>query len=340
MEVQFSNLMIRGIASALPLNTLDLSTLSDLFGELEVKRIISSTGIRKIRSALVGMNCSDLCFAATKRLLRGLDVPANSIDAIVFVSQTPDYIAPPTSVILQNRLGLSHNAVAFDINYGCSGYIYGLYQAALLLSAGGCQRVLVCAGDVITPLLDPLDRQVRLVLADAGSATLVEKGSDNFSVVLKTDGSGFEYLLAAKTFPNSLNKKTTNLLDGYFHMNGGKVMEFALREVPSIIDHLLTMKNWNKNEVGTFALHQANLFMLNYLRKKAQLPMESVPIAVEEIGNTGPASIPVLLSVKGNELYKKNRLEKVLMCGFGVGLSWGAIGVNLSNTSLFSPIEI
>src|SRR5262249_4448517 len=147
-------------------------------------------GIKTVRVAPREIKCSDLCAAAAKKLFQQLQVNLNSIDAIVFVSQTPDHVAPATSAVLQHRLGLKRSVVAFDINYGCSGYIYGLYQAGLLLSSGGCQRVLVCAGDVITHLLNPADRQVRMVLADAGSATLIEKGDDQWAVAIETDGSG------------------------------------------------------------------------------------------------------------------------------------------------------
>lgn len=247
-------------------------------------------------------------------------------------SQTHDAIMPATSVMMQHRLGMSTEAVAFDISYGCSGYVYGLYQASMLISSGGCKRVLLCAGDVITPLLDPLDRNVRMVFGDAGSATLIENGTDSIAFSLNTDGSGMHHLRAAKS-----NAKANH--DSYLYMNGAAVMEFALREVPTTINKLLKMKDWKADEVGTYAFHQANGFMLNYLRKKMELPKQAVPITVENTGNTGPASIPLALSLTKDRLCDEGRLDKVIMCGFGVGLSWASAGMNLGNTLILPPVE-
>lgn len=342
MKTNFFDIAINGIATALPKNKLELASLGKLFGDNEVKRIMASTGIQSVRVA-EDVNTSDLCEAAARNLFAQCNVAVDSIDAIVFVSQTPDAIMPATSAMLQHRLGISINAMAFDISYGCSGYIYGLYQAALLILAGGCQRVLLCAGDVITPLLHPNDRQVRMVFGDAGSATLIEKGSDHFSFVLKTDGSGAKHLTTAKlkSHKHVVNAGINNDMHaGYLYMNGAEIMEFALREVPPCINELLDMKGWQVNEVGAFVLHQANQFMLNYLRKKMQLDKQAVPIAVENTGNTGPASIPLALSLTKDRLKEEGRLNKVVMCGFGVGLSWGATGVDLSNTKIMAPVEI
>lgn len=343
VKISFENLSVTGVAVAIPKNKLNMSSLNDEFGNNEVKRIIASTGISSVRVADSNVNASDLCFAATINLLENIKIPAETIDAIVFVSQTPDAIMPATSVMLQHRLGMSTNVVAFDISYGCSGYVYGLYQAAMLIASGGCKRVLLCAGDVITTLLHPSDRQVRMVFGDAGSATLIEKGTDRIAFSLKTDGSGMHHLRAAKS---SVNSKSLNPIvqgqsdrEGYLYMNGAAIMEFALREVPLMINELLSMKNWQSDEVGTFAFHQANEFMLNYLRKKMALSKQAVPIAVENTGNTGPASIPVVLSLTQDRLREENRLGKVVMCGFGVGLSWASAGLDLSKTLILSPVE-
>jgi 3-oxoacyl-[acyl-carrier-protein] synthase-3 len=344
MKVSIDNIAITGIATALPANTLDLATLASLYGDNEVRLIMSGTGIKSVRVAPEGMQASDLCMAAASNLLKNLDIDPATIDGIVFVSQTPDLVMPATSAMMQHRLGISTNAVAFDINYGCSGYIYGLYQAAMLIAKGGCSRVLLCAGDVITPLLHPDDHNVRMILGDAGSATLIESGDYDLDFALKTDGSGMQHLRLDRL--NHLtsagdNKSRSDLSRvGYLHMNGSEIMTFALREVPLIIEELLSMKGWCSDEVGSYALHQANHFMLNYLRKKMRLSIDSVPIAVENTGNTGPASIPLLLSLTHNQLREEGRLEKVVMCGFGVGLSWGATALNLSNAKIFAPVEI
>jgi 3-oxoacyl-[acyl-carrier-protein] synthase-3 len=331
MQANFENISIRGISTAIPKNTLLLSSLGSKFGDHEVLRIMKNTGINSLRVAPPSMKCSDLCAAAANDLLEKLNIDPMTLDAIIFVSQTPDFIAPPTSTILQHKLGMNQSVAAFDINYGCSGYVYGLLQAALLIKSG-CSRVLICAGDVITPFLAEDDRQLRMVLGDAASATIVECGHDNLTFSVKTDGSWAEHLTAERKMPRQD-------VDGFYQMNGSKVMEFALREVPTVIDEILALKKWNKEDVGTYIFHQPNKFMLDYLRKKTKLSINSVPIEVENVGNTGPASIPLTLALAANKLTNTD-LEKVILCGFGVGLSWGACAANLMNTLINKTVEI
>jgi len=337
MQTNIAGLRVTGIAAALPQNRLDLLSLSTQFGEAEVRRIIAGTGIHAIRVARHKQRASDLCAAAAIQLFSSLNISPDSIDGIIFVSQTSDAALPATSVILQDRLSLPTTSVAFDINYGCSGYIYGLYQAAMLLIAGGCSRVLLCVGDVITPILDPEDRAVRMVFGDAGSATLIEKGEDTFSFILRSDGSGAESLHAGwhPTDYNGIVNKSN-----YLSMDGSAIMEFALREVPLCVQETLNLQGWDKSSLDVCILHQANQFMLNYLRKKMDIPKELVPIALSEIGNTGSASIPLTLSLKHEELRSKSTLNRSILCGFGVGLSWGAVGLNLSKTSLIPVIDV
>lgn len=350
MKSTFLNSVIKGISTAVPSELFDLNLLSNYYGPDEVKRIIASTGIEQIRVAKEGQCTSDLCFAAAKGLLERLEVQPTTISGIVFVSQTPDYKMPATSVLLQHRLGLPTTAVAFDINYGCSGFVYGLYQASMMIEAGGCERVLVCVGDTSTRIVHPKDRSVRMVFGDGGSATLVEKGQSSSSYLLKTDGSGAEHLIIpGGGFRNPSSEETSlqkEAEDGNIRteenvrMNGMEIMSFALREIPNMINELLRETGWEKDEVGTYALHQANTFMLEYLRKKMKLNKDSVPIAVSNVGNTGPASIPLMFSIRHQELTNRNQLQKVVCCGFGVGLSWAACSVDLSSTIILDPIEV
>lgn len=350
MKSKFTHSIIKGIASAIPKDTVDLSSFSSLYGTEEVKRIIASTGIEQIRVAKEGQCTSDLCAAAAEVLLEKLELSPSTIDGIVFVSQTSDYKMPATSVLLQHRLGLPTTAVAFDINYGCSGFVYGLYQASMLIESGGCERVLVCVGDTSTRLVHPGDRSVRMVFGDGGSATLLEKGESTSHFILRTDGSGAEHLIIpAGGSRKPLSDETSipfEVEDGNIRneesvgMNGMEIMSFALREIPPMIDELLDLTGWNKDEVGTYALHQANKFMLDYLRKKMKLHKNSVPVAVSNVGNTGPASIPLMLSIKNTELTESNQLQKVICCGFGVGLSWASCSLDLSSTLILDPIEV
>lgn len=331
MEITLPNLSVVGVTAALPIHELVLLSLSNVMERAEIERIQRSTGIESVRVAK-DETTWDLCLSASQHLFTQLKRSAQDqdIDGIIVVTQTPTHRLPAMSVRLQHALGLSKKSVAFDIAYGCSGYVYGLYQAALLIHSGSCQRVLLCTGDVITPILDPDDHQTRLVLGDAASATLIEKGKDNFSFVIGSDGSGAEHLSAPIAHPPQ-----------FLQMNGLEVMNFALREVPDAVNRVQQLKQWTSDEVDLYGLHQANAFMLHYLSKVMQVKKEKVPVAVQKVGNTGPASIPLMLSLKQKEfLQNQTVLEKVILCGFGAGLSWAAVGLNLAHTQIFSPVDV
>jgi 3-oxoacyl-[acyl-carrier-protein] synthase-3 len=327
MKIHQNNVVIKGIATAIPKNKVDLLSYASLFGEDEIKRIALSTGITSVRVANK-QSTSELCLAAAETLLNELNLNGSDFDGIIFVSQTPDKKMPATSIVMQHKLSMPKEAVAFDVNYGCSGYIYGLYLSSMLLNSGGCQRVLLCVGDVITSHLGEKDKNVRLVFGDAGSATVLEKGEADISFLLMNDGSGADYLNLA--YGDSEN----------LYMHGAKIMEFALKEVPPLIDEILNFRKWEKDDVGSFILHQPNLFMLNYLMKKAKIQSDRLPIAVEGFGNTGPASIPLVLTHHRESLVNHHQLEKTILCGFGVGLSWAAAALNLSQTKLFPLVEV
>lgn len=326
MQVKLKGLKLTAVSTALPKRELKIADLYEQFGEKEVERIALNTGIRSVRIAEEGVNASTLCQAAAEHLLHKMGIPSETIDAIIFISQTPDYKMPATSCILQDKLKLKSSIVTFDINYGCSGYIYGLFQAALLIVSKSAKKVLVCAGDVMSRYLHPNDHKVRLVLGDAGSATLVEVGKDEWAFNINTDGSGYDKLIIPKD--HLMN-------DAYLHMDGAAIMEFALKEVNNSFTNVLEQKGWNKNDVQHAVLHQPNEFMLNYLRKKIGLSKEQMPIAVKHFGNTGPSSIPLTLCDHYSDMPE---LGKAIFSGFGVGLSWGSIALNLHQAKMFSPI--
>lgn len=349
MNVSLTGIRISSIATAIPGAAFNLSSLGELFGDLEVQRIMKNTGINKVRLAPEGVMASDLCEIAARRLLSKVN-DTNLITGLVFVSQTPDYILPPTSILLQDRLHLPKKLVAFDINSGCAGYIYGLYQGALLVSSGSCAAVLVCVGDAISRFVNPRDKANRMLFGDAGSATLIERGSQELAFSFMSDGSGAHHLIipagGCRHPRNDQSKQSSTKEHGNIrsdedlYMDGMQIMNFMVREVPKIVDSVLALKAWQKDEVGFFGFHQANKFMLEYLRKKMKLTEESVPIVMSETGNTGPTSIPLLLSQEYKELAQEKRLNKALLCGFGVGLSCGAVALDLSATEIYDPIEM
>jgi 3-oxoacyl-[acyl-carrier-protein] synthase-3 len=350
MKTLFSCSKIAGIAAAVPAKQIALSTFASEWGEQDVAKIIQSTGITHIREAPPGMTTADLCEAATRSLFSALQVEPGEIDGIVFVSQTPDHIMPATSAILQHRLSLDRRVAAFDISYGCSGYIYGLLQADLLISSGLCRSVLVCAGDTTTRFVNPRDRAIRMLFGDGGSATLVVQGNDPHAYSVRTDGSGARSLIVPAGGARQPRSETTCVAreaeDGNVRseedlfMNGIAVLYMALRDVPETIDEATALAGWTRDDVSFFGLHQANRFMIDYLAKKLKVPSERVPFGADDIGNTGPASIPVLLAKEHPRLAAEGRLERSVLCGFGVGFSVAAMTASLSDTTVLQPIEL
>lgn len=328
MKLSIKNLKLSGVAACVPRNEVTMTDFYPVFGENEVKRISLSTGIGSVRIAPAHMRSSDLCFEASLELFRILNVDKDEIDAVVFISQTPDFIMPATSCILQNRLGLKKTVLAFDINYGCSGYIYGLLQAALLINTGACKKVLLCVGDTISKHLDPNDHKLRLVMGDGGSASLIEAGCDTWSFDICTDGSGYKSLIIPKNEQQN----------GFLYMDGAAIMEFALREVKCVIDSVVLEQQKDLNGISAIVLHQANFFMLQYLRKKIGVNKNIVPVEVDRYGNTGSASIP--LTMCAHYADKKIDLNSTILAGFGVGLSWGAVLLNLERTVFANVKEL
>jgi 3-oxoacyl-[acyl-carrier-protein] synthase-3 len=203
------------------------------------------------------------------------------------------------------------------------------------------------SGDTSSKLINEKDRSLKMVFGDGGSATLIEEGNDKLSFIIYSDGSQFDSLIIPDGgFRNPINESSTQLkfdTDGNgrtssnLYMDGMAIFNFAIKRVPPLIEEILDFVNWKKDEVDLYALHQANKFMVDYLRKKCKVSLEKMPVVVDGIGNTGPGTIPILMT----ELNSNNKeLNKVIMCGFGIGLSWGALSCNLSKTNILNTIEL
>ena len=348
MKTIINNVSIRAVNSWLPENNVELTSFASLYGEAEVNSIIKATGVERVRVVDENMTSSDMCFIAAEKLFEQEGFDKSQIDGLVFVSQTTDWILPATSISLQDRLGLSKDTVCIDVHYGCSGYIYGLFQAASWIACGACQNVLVLVGDTTSRMINEHDKSLRLVFGDCGTATIVSKGEGCMGFHIQSDGSGADKLIVpAGGFRLPISEETSVLewdedkngrTKNDLFMDGMAIFNFAITKVHKNINALIDEMGWQKEEVGFYGLHQANEFMVNYVRKKLKVDESIVPINVRNYGNTGPATLPLLLSdvCSGEHTYD---LSKTIMCGFGVGLSWGSVAADLSNTHFYSPVN-
>lgn len=326
-----NNTMIKGISCVVPSMKINNIDLSQIYGEKETLKLIASIGVNTRYVADKMITTSDLCFNAANNLLSALNWDPKDIGAIIFVSQTSDYQLPATSCILQHKLGLPETAMAFDVNLGCSGYVYGLKIASSLVNAG-IEKVLLLVGDTISKIIKPGDRSTEFLFGDAGSATALQYDKNNtLHFELGSDGAGWENIVARQLIYSNASRGANN---AFLEMNGGEVFTFTLKTVPPLVNNFLKKLNMSSNDIDVCIYHQANLFILKHLSKKSNLKPEQVPISIDEYGNTSCASIPLTLCTRKQEKYKKT-----LLVGFGVGLSWGTAMCDLSETLLL-PVEV
>ncbi|MFT5860216.1 MAG: 3-oxoacyl-[acyl-carrier-protein] synthase-3 [Flavobacteriaceae bacterium] len=321
-----SKVKISGIVASIPKNEVSNFDIAGM-SEEEIELLVKTVGINKRRVADSNMNASDLCFASAKKLLSELNWKKEEIDVLIFVTQTPDQTIPGTSMLLQQRLGLSASCMTLDINQGCAGYVYGLANMASILSASGLKNGLLLVGDTITKLLEEGDNSTVPIFSDAGSATALVFDSEapEMHFNLMTDGSKYHAIFAEK--------------GGRLKMKGHEIFTFGLKEVIPNIEELLLHCKYTKEEIDYFVFHQANLLLNESIRKKLKLPTEKVPMTLDKYGNTSCATIPLtIVSELVNTLTKKNM--NVVLSGFGVGLSWGSAFVNISDIQCLELIEL
>ena len=338
---RIAGIRIAGVASAVPERLCLPSEFYERFGEEDVLKIVESTGVAKRYIAPPGMCVSDLCVAASERLLVEGKWEREAIDAVIFISQSGDYTVPFTAGMIQNRLGLSKGCAAFDVNLGCSGYVYGLWLAGSLINGGGMQRVLLLMGDTSTKASEE-DRSVALLFGDAGTATIVEKSDENseFTFVLGTDGKGAKNLIipanGCRNPSTDLTRIRVEVENGNrrsqeeLYMNGPEIFAFTLAEVPKMVRQVLAASGNTIETIDSVVLHQANKFIIEYLTKRMKVPDTKVPLSLGEYGNTSSASIPVTMTHCLREQLSLGTMN-LLFGGFGVGYSWGAVTCKVGN---------
>lgn len=340
---------LAGVCACVPKNTEDNAMFSVL-PENERELFIKTTGIRYRRVAPNGITTSDLCFHAAEKLLKDLGWNRSDVKVLVFASQTPDYLIPNTSSILQDRLKLSKNCLAFDVNIGCSGYVYGLSIIGSLLQQMPGAKALLLVGDISTSTISMKDRITAPLFSDAGTATALEfaeKGYVHFN--LQSDGAEFDDIIipdgGMKNKFNIHSLEPVQYESGVernnlqMKLDGIKVFNFVLREIAPNIEALFAEKKIDKASIDYFVFHQANLLMLESVRRKLHVEPEKVPYSLYNFGNTSSATIPLTMAVILRSKLTTGKV-RLLLSGFGVGLSWGCAYIETEKIVCPELIEI
>lgn len=323
MKVIIPNIAIRSIASWLPQNKISLQSFIGEFSEKEVKDIIRTTGVEQVYRADKNIKASELCYNAAEYLIKRDNINRDEIDGLIFVSATRDWILPDTSVYLQNKLELSKETICQDINYGCTGYIYGLLQASLWIQSGLCHNVLVLTGEILSEYLNP-KAAGSIDCSDIATATLVTEGAENIAFHICADGSKSDRIV----LPH----------DGYLFQDGMGVFSFSIVNAPKSIKNVLELQNWNDNDIDIYALHQSNQLVIKNIRMTLRSLPEKFPTNMKDYGNSSSSTIPHLLcDLYGDNI--NNHPSKSIMCAFGVGLTCGSIAIDFTNTKFYEPLN-
>lgn len=353
MDFVFKNKRISGILTILPQKAVkfedEMGNYS--FSPAKCMKLKLAMGYKEHRIAEPGQCSSDFCKYGLQYLFDNDLLKKEDIDALLFVSQSADYYMPPTSNILHGYFELKHDCLCMDINQGCAGFELGLIQAFLLLEQPAIKKVVLMNADVLSPKVSNQDRNSKPLIGDAAAITIVEKSEDNNTIYanIKMDGTGaFALNIPAGGFRMPSTPETAvmeqdaagnwrskdNLV-----MQGDDVFNFVQREVPPMIEHLLDEAKVSKDEVDWYMFHQPNKFMLHKLADKLGVPHEKMPAnIVENFGNASGVTVPTCISYNLGDKLVKGRM-KLCMAGFGVGLTWSSIMMEMSNLSFNKIIE-
>ena len=349
-NLQYHDFTITALSASVPPKVRRSEDFIDQLGADGVRKFVKNVGIHQSHITDVHMTTSDLCVHAANTIIDGLDIDRDSIDAVIFVSQTPDYIAPATACLIQSRLNLSEDCLAYDINLACSGFVYGVSAALSYISNAGVNRVLLLCGDTVSKHCSPQDKSLTMLSADAGTALLMDKSQNSRSSAcfkLKTIGKGYRSLIVPyggyrhrfgevhRTYREEGVYRSD--YDGY--MNGADVFKFSITEVPKLVREFYSQFGITAASYDRCFLHQANLFIMKNIAKRIGINESDLPISIDRYGNTGAATIPLTICDFYSNLGLSEVTENILICGFGIGLSLGVGMMNLENTRVF-PVSI
>lgn len=349
--LKFSGVGITALSACVPKKTINNYEYTQYFSPQEVKEVVDKIGVYERRFVDSSTTSSDLCFAATEKLIADNNINKDEIDLLIFISQTPDYRMPATSVILQHRLGLPNTTIAFDINLGCSGFIYGISVAYSMMSNTGLRKALILNGETRSKVYSAKDRRTAFIFGDAGVAALVERDKkfDETVISLNSDGSREDLIkinAGGYRNPSSTETLKEKIVDEYGnirteeqgYMNGGDVFTFVNREVPRDIINTLKFANLDKDSFDYIVFHQANSFINSHIAKKLKLDTSKIPSSIEKFGNTSSVSVP--LTIVSELRDKMDGRKSLLLSAFGVGMTWATAIVPFIDCKISNIVEL
>lgn len=349
-KVVLNNAKISGISIVLGENKKNFAEETHYYNNdpATLAKMQKSVGFKERYWAKDTTTTADLCQQAAEKLLKEMNIAVDSIDAIISVTQTPDYYMPGNAHVIHRNMGFKNETLAIDLEFGCSGYIYGLYTAFMMIQTG-LKRVLLLTGDTLSKVANKKDRTEAPLFGDSGSATIIEydeKAKETY-FILKSDGNGVEHMLqpagAYRVPSTEETRKEIENKDGSIrsleniYMNGFEIFTFTLTQQPPLLNEILAFSGNAKEDIDYFVFHQANVYIVETIMKKSKIPPEKCPSRVfEKYGNQNSASIPSAICSELFDCFGNNS-KKVLLQGFGIGLSWGACVTDMSNVICLKP---
>lgn len=338
MEVtQLNNKMkayIKTIEYHLPERILGNEEIAMLFPEWTVEKIEKKIGIKERHITNASETASDLAIRAAEKLFAANDINRSTIDYLIFVTQSPDYRLPTTACLIQQRLSLSKNITAIDVNLGCSGFVTGLSLAKAVIISGQAKNVLLLTGETYSKYMHEKDKSNRTIFGDGASATLVstEGIAEIGNFVIGTDGTGAENLIVKTGGARNLQPLNDLMFDDFgnphssdnLYMDGPSILNYSLESIPNLVKEVLEKNNVTMNDIDLHVYHQANIFLANLERRKLKIPEDKYFVFIENVGNTVSSTIPIAL----NEAIKLGKIKngtKVLSVAQGLGYTWGGV---------------
>lgn len=349
--LNFNGVGITALSAAVPRTIIENLKYTQYFPEDQVKEVVEKVGIYERRFADEKTCSSDLCYAAAEKLIKDNNIDRSEIDVLIFISQTPDYRMPATSVLLQDRLGLPNSTIAFDINLGCSAFIYGLSVAFSMIKNTGLRKALVLDGETRSKVYSPKDRRSAFLFGDGGVAALIERddkfGKSYFSLnsdgsrgdLIKINAGGYRNPSSVETLKEKVVDEYGNIRsDEQGYMNGADVFNFVIREIPKDMKKLLAHSGEDVQQLDYYVFHQANNFINSYLAKKLKLNTTKIPSTINKYGNTSSVSVPLTIvdQLKG----KLDGEKKLFLSAFGVGMTWGNAIVPFVDCKISDIVEV